>query len=91
MLKYIAVDPDYRLRGVGASLLTYLEHAAAQAGAEAVEVKARKKESDGFYSKMGYTAVAGIKAGVEYAKGTYVSKDRKFVEGEVLKEKKKDG
>jgi hypothetical protein len=34
---------------------------------------------------------AGIKAGVEYAKGTYVSKDRKFVEGEVLKEKKKDG
>jgi N-acetylglutamate synthase-like GNAT family acetyltransferase len=58
MLKYIAVDPDYRLRGVGASLLTYLEHAAAQAGAEAVEVKARKKESDGFYSKMGYTAVA---------------------------------
>jgi hypothetical protein len=27
---------------------------------------------------------AGIKAGVEYAKGTYVSKDRKFVEGEVV-------
>jgi hypothetical protein len=31
---------------------------------------------------------AGIKAGVEYAKGTYVSKDRKFVEGEVVKDKK---
>jgi hypothetical protein len=32
---------------------------------------------------------AGIKAGVEYAKGTYVSKDRKFVEGEIVKDEKK--
>jgi hypothetical protein len=31
---------------------------------------------------------AGIKAGVEYAKGNYVSKDRKFIEGEVIKDKK---
>jgi hypothetical protein len=31
---------------------------------------------------------AGIKAGVEYAKGTYVSRDRKFIEGEVIKDKK---
>jgi hypothetical protein len=30
---------------------------------------------------------AGIKAGVEYAKGNYVSRDRKFVEGEVVKDK----
>jgi hypothetical protein len=30
---------------------------------------------------------AGIKAGVEYAKGTYVSKDRKFIEGERVKDK----
>jgi hypothetical protein len=36
-------------------------------------------------------AAAGVKAGIEYAKGTYVSKDRKFVEGEVIKEKKKNG
>jgi hypothetical protein len=35
-------------------------------------------------------AAAGVKAGIEYAKGNYVSKDRKFVEGErVEKEKKK--
>jgi hypothetical protein len=34
---------------------------------------------------------AGIKAGVEYAKGTYVSKDRKFIEGEIIKEKKQNG
>jgi hypothetical protein len=34
-------------------------------------------------------AAAGVKAGIEYAKGTYVSKDRKFVEGEVIKDKKK--
>lgn len=34
-------------------------------------------------------AAAGVKAGIEYAKGTYVSKDRKFVEGEVIKEKQK--
>jgi predicted GNAT family N-acyltransferase len=58
ILKYIAVDADYRLQGIGATLLTYLEHAAAQAGAEAVEVKARNGESDGFYHKMGYTPVA---------------------------------
>jgi hypothetical protein len=32
-------------------------------------------------------AAAGIKAGIEYAKGTYVSKDRKFVEGEVVENK----
>jgi hypothetical protein len=31
---------------------------------------------------------AGIKAGVEYAKDNYVSKDRKFIKGEVIKEKK---
>lgn len=31
-------------------------------------------------------AAAGVKAGIEYAKGTYVSKDRKFVEGEVIKD-----
>ena len=27
---------------------------------------------------------AGTKAGIEYAKATYVSKDRKFIEGEVV-------
>jgi hypothetical protein len=34
-------------------------------------------------------AVAGVKAGIEYAKGNYVSKDRKFIEGEIIKDKKK--
>jgi hypothetical protein len=29
---------------------------------------------------------AGAKAGVEYAKNTYVSKERKFIKGEVVKE-----
>jgi hypothetical protein len=33
-------------------------------------------------------AAAGIKAGIEYAKGTYVSKDRKFIEGERVERKK---
>jgi GNAT superfamily N-acetyltransferase len=49
ILKYIAVDADYRLQGIGATLLTYLEHAAAQAGAEAALP---------IYHKMGYTPVA---------------------------------
>jgi hypothetical protein len=35
-------------------------------------------------------AAAGVKAGIEYAKGTYVSKDRKFIEGERVKEEKKE-
>lgn len=30
----------------------------------------------------------GVKAGVEYAKANYVSKDRKFIEGKIVKEKK---
>jgi hypothetical protein len=34
-------------------------------------------------------AAAGVKAGIEYAKGNYVSKDRKFVEGEIIKDKMK--
>lgn len=32
---------------------------------------------------------AGVKLGVEYAKSVYVSKDRKFIEGEILKNDKK--
>ena len=28
---------------------------------------------------------AGVKAGIWYAKSVYVSKDRKFIEGEVVK------
>lgn len=31
---------------------------------------------------------AGVKLGIEYAKGTYVSKDRKFIEGEVVEDEK---
>ncbi len=31
---------------------------------------------------------AGVKIGIEYAKLTYVSKDRKFVEGEVIPKRK---
>jgi hypothetical protein len=31
-----------------------------------------------------------IPAGIEYAKGNYVSKDRKFIEGEIIKDKKKN-
>lgn len=31
---------------------------------------------------------AGVKAGIWYAKSVYVSKDRKFIEGEVVGKKK---
>jgi hypothetical protein len=34
-------------------------------------------------------SAAGVKAGIEYAKKTYVSKDRKFIEGEIIKDDKK--
>jgi len=33
-------------------------------------------------------AAAGVKLGVKYAKDHYVAKDRKFVEGEVVKDEK---
>lgn len=32
---------------------------------------------------------AGVKLGVEYAKNHYVVKDRKFIEGEIVKDAKK--
>lgn len=31
---------------------------------------------------------AGVKLGIKYAQSVYVSKDRKFIEGKVVKEKK---
>jgi hypothetical protein len=34
--------------------------------------------------------IAGTKAGVEYAKGHYVSRDRKFIDGEVVKSNKEE-
>lgn len=41
------------------------------------------------YVLLPAVAVAtGVKLGIEYAKGTYVSKDRKFIEGEIIEEKK---
>jgi hypothetical protein len=30
---------------------------------------------------------AGVKLGIKYAQSTYVSKDRKFIEGEVIRRK----
>lgn len=33
--------------------------------------------------------VAGVKLGIEYAKGHYVSKDRKFIDGEVVEKEEK--
>jgi len=33
-------------------------------------------------------AAAGVKLGIKYAKDHYVAKDRKFVEGEVVKDEK---
>lgn len=35
------------------------------------------------------TLVAGVKLGVKYAKDNYVAKDRKFIEGEVVKKNEK--
>lgn len=32
---------------------------------------------------------AGTKTGIEYAKGRYVSRDRKFIEGEVINKDEK--
>ena len=31
---------------------------------------------------------AGVKLGIKYAQETYVSKDRKFIKGEVIKDEK---
>jgi hypothetical protein len=46
------------------------------------------------WRRMGYIAAllaafsAGAKAGIKYAQGHYVSKDRRFIEAEILKREK---
>jgi hypothetical protein len=41
----------------------------------------------GFLAVVVGAFAAGTKAGVEYAKAVYVSKDRKFIKGEVINKK----
>jgi hypothetical protein len=47
-----------------------------------------KPRTWGFLALVIAAFAAGSKAGVEYAKSVYVSKDRKFIKGEVVGEKK---
>jgi hypothetical protein len=42
----------------------------------------------GFVAALVATFAAGAKTGIEYAKANYVSRDRKFIEGKVVKAKK---
>jgi hypothetical protein len=42
----------------------------------------------GFFAALVAAFAAGTKAGVKYAKDHYVSKDRKFIEAEILKREK---
>ena len=39
----------------------------------------------GFVAALIAMFVAGAKSGIKYAQGHYVSKDRKFIEGEIAK------
>lgn len=41
----------------------------------------------GFIAALLAAFSAGARAGVEYAKGHYVARDRKFIKGEVVKSK----
>ena len=46
----------------------------------------------GFIAALLAAFSAGTKAGIKYAQNTYVSKDRRFIEAEILKrEKQKNG
>ena len=46
----------------------------------------------GFLAALAAAFTAGTKAGIKYAQDNYVSKDRKFIEAEILKrEKQKNG
>lgn len=47
-----------------------------------------KLRSWGLLAAVAAAFAAGTKAGIEYAKNTYVSKDRKFIESKIVKEKK---
>jgi hypothetical protein len=40
----------------------------------------------GFFAALLAAFAAGSKTGVEYAKGHYVAKDRKFIEGNIVKD-----
>jgi hypothetical protein len=40
----------------------------------------------GYIAALAAGIAIGTKAGIKYAKSVYVSKDRKFIEGEVVKD-----
>jgi hypothetical protein len=40
----------------------------------------------GFLAAVAAAFIAGTRAGVEYAKGHYVVRDKKFIEGDVIDE-----
>jgi hypothetical protein len=45
----------------------------------------------GFLAAVIAAFSAGTKTGIKYAQDHYVSKDRKFIEAEILKREKKNG
>ena len=55
-IRYMAVEPEYRGRGVGRAIASYLEVSARQSGARELYVDARESAAE-FYSRMGYEAV----------------------------------
>lgn len=55
-IRYMAVEPECRRRGIGAALAAALEQTARQQGAAEIVLDARD-ESAGFYTRMGYEVV----------------------------------
>ena len=51
------------------------------------EVLGMKLKTLGWIAAVTAAFAVGTKVGVKYAKSIYVSKDRKFIEGEVVEEK----
>lgn len=52
-LRYMAVDPDYRLCGIGAAIAREFESRSRQAGKAGIRLMARTRVA-GFYEKLGY-------------------------------------
>ena len=59
-ISIMAVDPEFRLRGLGAALLAEAERLAADRGCKYCYVDTMEYQAPGFYRKRGYAVVGEI-------------------------------
>jgi ribosomal-protein-alanine N-acetyltransferase len=84
-LNLLAVEPDYRRRGIGRGLVRWLERSARVAGVQfvALEVRSSNHRALSFYAELGYREtgmISGYYSGVDDA--TLLARDLRISDGQ---------